>query len=54
MGGAPLRHELRPAAFPEKLWTELYPVIEEMQVRLGDMNDLATSQARLCEKIERA
>ena len=46
--------ELLAAAFPDRLGTELYPVIEKMQDQLGDINDLVTAQAKLREKIERA
>jgi CHAD domain-containing protein len=46
--------ELLAAAFPDRLRTNLYPVIEQMQDQLGDINDLATAEARLREKIERA
>jgi CHAD domain-containing protein/uncharacterized protein Yka (UPF0111/DUF47 family) len=54
--GKQLRYviELLAAAFPERLRTALYPVIEAMQDRLGEINDLATAQARLRQKIERA
>jgi len=54
--GKQLRYaiELLAAAFPDQLRTELYPVIEEMQDRLGDINDLATAQAKLRERVERA
>jgi uncharacterized protein Yka (UPF0111/DUF47 family) len=46
--------ELLAAAFPDRLRTELYLVIEAMQDRLGEINDLATAQARLRERIDRA
>ena len=46
--------ELLAAAFPDRLKTELYPVIEKMQDQLGDINDLVTAQAKLREKIKRA
>ena len=46
--------ELLAAAFPDRLRTELYPVIEKMQDQLGDINDLVTAQAKLREQIERA
>jgi CHAD domain-containing protein len=54
--GKQLRYaiELLAPAFPDRLRTELYPVIEAMQDRLGEINDLATARARLREKIERA
>jgi triphosphatase len=54
--GKQLRYviELLAAAFPDRLRTELYPVIEAMQDRLGEINDLATAQARLRERIDRA
>jgi hypothetical protein len=46
--------ELLAAAFPDRLRTELYPVVEKIQDQLGDINDLATAQARLREKIKQA
>jgi CHAD domain-containing protein len=54
--GKQLRYliELLAAAFPDGLRTEVYPVIEAIQDRLGDINDLATAQTKLREKIERA
>jgi CHAD domain-containing protein len=52
--GKELRYtlELLAGAFPKRLQTELYPVIEEMQDRLGEINDLATAKARLQHQIE--
>lgn len=54
--GKQLRYviEMLAVAFPDRLRTELYPTIEEMQDRLGAINDLATARARLREKIKRA
>jgi CHAD domain-containing protein len=46
--------ELLAPAFPDRLRTQLYPVIEQMQDQLGDINDLVTAQAKLQEKIARA
>jgi CHAD domain-containing protein len=52
--GKELRYalELLAGAFPERARTELYPAVEEMQDRLGEINDLATAKARLRHKIE--
>lgn len=54
--GKELRYaiELLAGAFPEGLRTTHYPVIEEMQDRLGAINDLVTSKSRLREKIKAA
>jgi CHAD domain-containing protein len=54
--GKELRYamELLTGAFPESFRIELYPVIEGIQDQLGDINDLATGQARLQGKIEHA
>jgi len=54
--GKQLRYviELLAAAFPDRLRTKLYLVIEAMQDCLGEINDLATAQARLRERIDRA
>jgi CHAD domain-containing protein len=54
--GKELRYvmELLAVVFPDQLRTELYPVIEAMQDRLGEINDLVTAQARLREKIEQS
>jgi CHAD domain-containing protein len=47
--GKELRYalELLAGAFPEQVRTELYPTVEAMQDRLGEINDLATAKARL-------
>src|SRR5262249_32604120 len=43
--GKELRYamELLAGAFPESLRTELYPAVEAIQDRLGEVNDLATA-----------
>jgi len=46
--------ELLVGAFPEGCRTEIYPTIEAVQDRLGDINDLATARARLEKRIQRA
>ncbi len=38
--------ELLAGAFPDEFRTRLYPTIEAIQDRLGDINDLATAKAR--------
>jgi len=52
--GKELRYtmELLAGAFPESFRTQLYPTIEEIQDRLGEVNDLATAVARLRKKIK--
>jgi CHAD domain-containing protein len=54
--GKDLRYamELLAGAFPEKLRTRLYPVIEAMQDRLGEVNDLATAKALIERRIDKA
>jgi CHAD domain-containing protein len=54
--GKQLRYnmELLAGAFPDEFRTRLYPTIEAMQDRLGEINDLATAKSRLREKIEAA
>jgi hypothetical protein len=54
--GKELRYgvELLAGAFPERLRTELYPAVEAMQDRLGEMNDMAVAKARLQHQIETA
>jgi CHAD domain-containing protein len=54
--GKELRYvmELLAGAFPDRLRTRLYPVIEAIQDRLGQINDLATARARLRNKIKAA
>ncbi len=52
--GKELRYaiEILAGAFADELRTQLYPAIEELQDRLGAINDLATARARLLRKIE--
>ena len=54
--GKELRYvmELLAGAFPESIRTQLYPTIEMLQDRLGDINDLATAKARLRKHVEQA
>jgi CHAD domain-containing protein/uncharacterized protein Yka (UPF0111/DUF47 family) len=54
--GKELRYavELLAGAFPDELRTALYPTLEAMQDRLGQINDLATAKARLRQKMEAA
>jgi CHAD domain-containing protein len=54
--GKELRYvmELLAAAFPPDFREKLYPVVEAAQDRLGEINDLATAQGRLRERIEQA
>jgi CHAD domain-containing protein/uncharacterized protein Yka (UPF0111/DUF47 family) len=54
--GKELRYalELLAGALPERVRIELYPEVEEMQDRLGEINDLATAKERLRHKIEGA
>jgi CHAD domain-containing protein len=54
--GKELRYavELLAGAFPNELRTKIYPILGEMQDRLGRINDLATAKTRLQEKIEAA
>ena len=54
--GKELRYamELLAGAFPEQFRTTLYPTIEALQDRLGEINDLATAKTRLQKKIARA
>lgn len=53
--GKELRYalELLAAAFPPVLREQLYPVVETLQDRLGDINDAATAQTRLRRQIEK-
>ena len=46
--------ELLAGAFPEQVRTALYPTIEALQDRLGEINDLATAKTRLQKKIAKA
>lgn len=46
--------ELLAGAFPFDFREQLYPVVETLQDRLGAMNDLATEQTRLRQRIEDA
>jgi CHAD domain-containing protein len=52
--GKELRYavELLAGALPERVRTELYPAVEAMQDRLGEINDLATAKDRLRHKVE--
>jgi CHAD domain-containing protein len=54
--GKELRYlmELLAGALPSPFRTRLYPTIEAMQDRLGEVNDLATAKARLQQKVEAA
>ncbi len=54
--GKELRYamELLVGAFSEEFRTRLYPTIEALQDRLGEINDLATAKARLRRKSEEA
>ncbi len=54
--GKELRYvmELLAAAFPPDFREKLYPVVEAVQDRLGEINDLATAQVRLRERIKQA
>lgn len=54
--GKELRYalELLAGMFPDEARTKLYPTIEAMQDRLGEINDLATAMAWLQRKIESA
>jgi CHAD domain-containing protein len=54
--GKQLRYsmELFAGGFPEPFQTKLYPAVEGMQDRLGEINDLATAKARLQHKINAA
>jgi CHAD domain-containing protein len=54
--GKELRYviELLAGVFPGRLRTEIYPLIESIQDRLGAINDCATTKARLRRQIEAA
>jgi CHAD domain-containing protein len=54
--GKELRYamELLAGAFPPDFRDKLYPVVETLQDRLGALNDLATAQTRLRQRIEEA
>ena len=54
--GKELRYvmELLAGAFPDHFRTTLYPTIEALQDRLGEINDLATAKNRLQAKIAAA
>lgn len=56
IGGKKLRYviELLAPAFSEDLRTQAYPFIQELQDKLGKINDLATAQARLRRWLDRA
>lgn len=46
--------ELLAGAFPPRFREQLYPIVETLQDKLGAINDLATAQVRLRERIEAA
>lgn len=46
--------ELLAAASPPDFRETLYPVVDAVQGRLGEINDLATAQGRLRERIKQA
>jgi CHAD domain-containing protein len=46
--------ELLAGAFPVSFRTTLYPAVEAIQDRLGEINDLATTTARLRRKVQKA
>jgi CHAD domain-containing protein/uncharacterized protein Yka (UPF0111/DUF47 family) len=52
--GKELRYamEVLAGAFPESFRTRLYPAVEALQNRLGEINDLATAAARLEHKLQ--
>jgi CHAD domain-containing protein len=52
--GKKLRYamELLAGAFPPAFREKLYPVIEDLQAKLGEINDHVTEQARLRQRIE--
>lgn len=54
--GKKLRYamELLAGAFPPGFRGELYPVVEQVQDRLGAINDLVTAQERLGEEVDGA
>jgi CHAD domain-containing protein len=54
--GKELRYalELLAGAFPADFRDKLYPVVETLQDRLGALNDLATAQTRLRQRIDEA
>jgi CHAD domain-containing protein/uncharacterized protein Yka (UPF0111/DUF47 family) len=54
--GKELRYamELLAGAFPADFREKLYPVVETLQDRLGALNDLATAQTHLRQRIEEA
>ena len=56
IAGKKLRYaiELLAPAFPEELRTQAYPCIQDLQDKLGKINDLATAQVRLERWRERA
>jgi CHAD domain-containing protein len=53
ISGKKLRYvmEALQAAFPEEFRTKLYPAIQNIQDRLGEINDLAMARTRLQERI---
>ena len=52
--GKKLRYamEMLAGAFPPQFREKLYPVIEDLQAKLGEINDHVTEQARLRQRIE--
>lgn len=54
--GKELRYtmELLAGAFPDEFRIRLYPIIEVMQARLGEINDLVTMKTRLQQKLKAA
>ncbi len=56
IAGKKLRYaiELLAPAFAETLRTQAYPFVQELQDRLGKINDLASAQARLKRWLEHA
>ena len=45
--------EVLAGAFADEFRTQLYPPVESMQERLGEVNDLVTAQAKLSQKIDK-
>ncbi len=52
--GKDLRYSMEAlaGAFTDEFRTQLYPAVESMQERLGEVNDLATAQEKLSRKID--
>ena len=53
--GKDLRYSMEAlaGAFPDEFRTQLYPAVESMQERLGEVNDLVTAQQKLSRKIDK-